>query len=152
MTAPTTTLSDSDLETIERFHGHICSMVLLGARMARVAGGRLITWNEDPPRLFAFFRGYGCAVDGVQIMSGCTWGNGNLVLLRGREFSLVLTAEGSPKAVKAVPLPNILSGVRGARGGILDTALGDLILKGPGEDLFTIEEVTGLPELSRFPA
>ncbi len=127
-------------------------MVLLGARMARVAGGRLITWNEDQSRLFAFFRGYGCAVDGVQIMSGCTWGNGNLVLLRGREFSLVLTAEGSPRAIKAVPLPDILSDVCAARGRILNTALGDLILRGPGEELFTLEEITDLGELSRFPA
>ena len=151
MTAPTTTLSKSDLEIIERFHGHICSMVLLGARMARAAAGRLIEWNEDQARPFAFFRGYGCAVDGVQVMSGCTWGNGNLVLLRGGDFSLVLTAEGSKKAVKAVPLANILSDIRTARGRILNTTLGDLILKGPGEELFTLEEVAGLPELSRYP-
>ncbi|TNF46022.1 hypothetical protein EP232_05030 [bacterium] len=151
MTAPTTTLSDSDLELIERFHGHICSMVLLGARMARVAADRLMAWNENDTLPFAFFRGYGCAVDGVQIMSGCTLGNGNLVLLRGSDFSLILTVEGSQKAVKTVPLPNILADVRATRSGILNTNLGELILKGPSEDLFTLEEITGLAELSRFP-
>jgi formylmethanofuran dehydrogenase subunit E len=151
MTAPTTTLSDSDLEVIERFHGHICSMVLLGARMVRAASDLLPEGDGDRSLPFAFFRGYGCAVDGVQIMSGCTWGNGNLTLLRGADFSLLLTVENSPKAIKMAPLPDILSDIRTARGTILNTALGELILEGPYEELFTLDEITGLGELSRYP-
>lgn len=150
-TVPITTLSKSDLEVIERYHGHICSMVLLGARMARAALNLLSIGKGDGSLPFAYFRGYGCAVDGIQIMSGCTWGNGNLVLLRGSDFSLILTVEESPIAVKAVPLAQILSGVRAARGKILNTDLGDLILGGPGEKLFTLEEITDLGELSRYP-
>ena len=154
MTVPTTILSDPDLEAIESFHGHICSMVLLGARMASATMQLLQTGNEEELERslpFAFFRGYGCAVDGVQIMSGCTWGNGNLVLLRGGDFSLVMTVENSPRAIKAVPLPGILNDIRAARGKILDTPLGELLLRGPRDQLFTLEEIEGPAELSRYP-
>ena len=38
-----------------------------------------------------------------------------------------------------------------ARGKILDTPLGELLLRGPRDQLFTLEEIEGPAELSRYP-
>ena len=59
MTAPITTLSEADLALINQIHGHLCPMVLLGARTAIMA--RLLVIG-----------------DGAVIASGC-------VLLEGME-------------------------------------------------------------------
>ncbi|UCF31747.1 MAG: hypothetical protein JSV26_04900 [bacterium] len=151
MTAPITTLSDRDLELLSAFHGHLCPMVLVGARLGRVASTRLAGLAEslDPP--FAFFRGGGCAVDGVQMTTGCTWGNSNLLLLRGKDLSLTLTREGSARAIVAAPLPQVLQDARQVKGAVMDSPFSAWIMEGSVEELFSVEPVTGPADLSRYP-
>ncbi|UCG37963.1 MAG: hypothetical protein JSV00_07100 [bacterium] len=147
-TAPTTTLSRADLDLIERVHGHICPMVLLGARTARKA--RLEMGEGSTAHLFAFYRGHGCGVDGVQIFSGCTWGNGNLVLLRGRDHSLLLTAEEAGEGVLVSPRREVLARIRRAESGDRQ-ALMEWLAGEPDGGLCLSEKVAGLGVLSRFP-
>ena len=151
MTAPTTTLSDKDLEFLETFHGHICPMVLVGARLGRVAAAGLRDIEDSRDLPFAFFRGGGCAVDGVQAATGCTWGNGNLILLRGRDLSLILTREGWDRAILAIPRSPVLEGAREARGKVLGSPFATWIMEGDRDDLFTVEVTAGPADLSRFP-
>ena len=146
-TVPTTTLSDKDLDLITRFHGHVCPMVLLGARTAMEASRR-VGERQD---LFGFYRGYGCALDGVQLYSGCTWGNQNLVLLRGGDFSFILAAEDSGKGVLVLPKKELLDEIRGDKTPEIKDALMTRLRGGDPADLFDFNEVADLDALTRFP-
>jgi len=66
------------LEEIVEFHGHICPGLVLGYRVSMLAlkelGERAI--DEE---LVAIVENNSCAVDAVQVMTGCTFGKGNLI-------------------------------------------------------------------------
>jgi formylmethanofuran dehydrogenase subunit E len=143
-------LSKADLALIEQIHGHLCPMVLLGARTAKKAR-QLITGVGGESHLFGYYRGYGCAVDGIQIYSGCTWGNQNLVLLRGRNFSFILTVEGAGEGVVVSPLTEALERIRQERTPESRTAMMEMFTSAPDEEILEIETVKDMGGLSRFP-
>ena len=152
-TVPTTMhsdgLSEEDIGLILKVHGHLCPMVLLGARTAKKAMSERVPGEES--HLFGFYRGYGCAVDGIQLFTGCTWGNGNLVLLRGRDFSFLLTAEGDTNGIQVSPIPEVLERVRGEKTPEARKLLMDLFTSGSDDQLLETRIVTGLGAVSRFP-
>lgn len=149
-TVPTTTLSETDLEVISRFHGHLCPMVLLGARCAKKARAA-VPGTAGSDALFGYYRGYGCAVDGIQIFSGCTTGNSNLVLMRGGNFSFILTAEGALEGVMVTPLPSLLRQIREQNTPEGRSGLMSSIQSAPDSELFVTETVRDLGVLSHYP-
>ncbi len=149
MTAPTTTLSEDDLALIKQIHGHLCPMVLLGARTAKKAR-QLFTGAGDESNLFGYYRGYGCAVDGIQICSGCTWGNQNLILLRGRNFSFILTVERAGEGVMVSPRPRLLEQIREEKTSEIKSTLMEMLASAPAEELLEIEAVGNMGVLSEF--
>lgn len=150
MTARITTLSETDLDLISRFHGHLCPMVLLGARSAKKARLDIPVADGNSP-LFGYFRGHGCAVDGIQIFSGCTTGNSNLVLLRGRNFSFILTTEGALEGIMITPRPSLLQQIRGLSTPETRAGLMSQIQCAPESELFVSETVRDLGAISLFP-
>ena len=149
-TAPITMLSEDDLALIYQIHGHLCPMVLLGARTARKARWLMACEGHDS-NLFGYYRGYGCAVDGIQIFSGCTWGNSNLVLLRGRNFSFILTVENSPEAIMVSPRPEVLERIRREKAPENRSGLIHMLGSAPDDELVDVESVRDLGVLSGFP-
>jgi len=125
-------------------------MVLMGARTA-VKALQLSETVGNRSGLFGYYRGYGCAVDGIQLFSGCTWGNSNLILLRGRNFSFILTGEGSDDGVVVAPLPSLLTRIREERSPTERSAFMEMLGSSPDEDLFETGTVSGLALLSRYP-
>jgi formylmethanofuran dehydrogenase subunit E len=150
MTAPTTTLSEADLDLIEKIHGHLCPMVLLGARTARRAR-TLITDTQKEVNLYGYYRGYGCALDGIQIYSGCTWGNQNLVRLRGRNFAFILSVEGDDAGIMVSPLPGLLERIREERTPENRAALIRMFTSAPDEELLKVSKADRLGIISEFP-
>lgn len=90
MTAPTTTPFDPSFwHGLERLHGHRCPMSILGARLGLAALdelGGLRPWR----RLSARYHHRTCALDGIQMATSCTLGNGNLQVEALGEHRLVL--------------------------------------------------------------
>ena len=153
-TAPTTMpseggLSEQDIDLILQVHGHLCPMVLLGARIAKKAI-RESAPGEDS-RLFGCYRGYGCAVDGIQLFTGCTWGNGNLILLRGRDFSFLLTEEGKDSGIEVSPIGQVLERIWGERTPEARKVLMDLFTSAPDSEILGSRVVSGLGTVSRYP-
>ncbi len=73
-------------------------MSILGARLGLVAHGLL----SLPPgaRLRARYEHRTCALDGIQVTTGCTLGNGNIEVADGGRHRLLLAAEaGRPRAL-----------------------------------------------------
>jgi formylmethanofuran dehydrogenase subunit E len=66
------------IEDIVEFHGHICPGLVLGYRVSVLALRELGERAEDE-ELVAIVENNSCAVDAVQVMTGCTFGKGNLI-------------------------------------------------------------------------
>jgi len=125
-------------------------MVLLGARTGMKAR-QLVAGTETVSRLFGYYRGYGCAVDGIQIFTGCTWGNHNLVLLRGRNFTFILTEEGSGEGVMVSPQSRLLERIRDERSPESRSALMAMFGSAPDDEILEIRTIKDMGTLSEFP-
>ncbi|MFZ5907235.1 MAG: FmdE family protein [Nitrospirota bacterium] len=60
------------------FHGHACPGLALGYRVAALALRELGRRSADE-ELVAIVENDSCAVDAVQVLTGCTFGKGNLI-------------------------------------------------------------------------
>ncbi len=65
-------------EDVVDFHGHSCPGLALGYRVSQRALRELKGRSEDE-EIVAVVENDSCAVDAVQVMTGCTFGKGNLI-------------------------------------------------------------------------
>jgi formylmethanofuran dehydrogenase subunit E len=65
-------------EDVVDFHGHICPGLALGYRVSMFALKELGE-RADDEELVAIVENNSCAVDAVQVITGCTFGKGNLI-------------------------------------------------------------------------
>ena len=66
------------LDEVVEFHGHICPGLVLGYRVSLLALKEFGERAEDE-ELVAIVENDSCAVDAVQVMTGSTFGKGNLI-------------------------------------------------------------------------
>src|SRR3990172_4604312 len=66
------------LSDVADFHGHVCPGLALGFRVSKLALNELGGRSKDE-ELVAMVENDSCAVDAVQVMTGCTFGKGNLI-------------------------------------------------------------------------
>ena len=69
---------DDDLKKVIAFHGHICPGVAYGYRVAMETIKQLGRKAKDE-ELVAIVENDSCAVDAIQVLTGCTFGKGNLI-------------------------------------------------------------------------
>lgn len=65
-------------EDVIDFHGHSCPGLAFGYRVSQRALKELRSRSEDE-EIVAIVENNSCAVDAVQVMTGCTFGKGNLI-------------------------------------------------------------------------
>ena len=68
-----------DLNRVIAFHGHYCPGVLTGYLASKFAMARLGAKRAEDEELIAIVENDTCAVDAVQVLTGCTFGKGNLL-------------------------------------------------------------------------
>jgi formylmethanofuran dehydrogenase subunit E len=68
-----------EFEEAARFHGHVCPGLAIGYRVAATAMDLLNVERPSDEELVAVVENDTCAVDAVQVVTGCTFGKGNLV-------------------------------------------------------------------------
>jgi formylmethanofuran dehydrogenase subunit E len=66
------------LDEVSEFHGHVCPGLAIGYRVAQAALSEFGLRSEDE-ELVAVVENDSCAVDAVQVLTGCTFGKGNLI-------------------------------------------------------------------------
>lgn len=66
-------------EEVVQFHGHVCPGLAFGFRVAQAALDAMGARSRDE-ELVAVVENCSCAVDAIQVVSGCTFGKGNLVV------------------------------------------------------------------------
>jgi formylmethanofuran dehydrogenase subunit E len=116
-----------ELELVIRFHGHFCGGILIGYRAAKVGLQRLIAKRAEDEQLVAIVENDSCAVDAVQVVTGCTFGKGNLFFRDYGKHVYTFALRPSGRAVRVSRRP--------------DKHLShEEMLSAPPEELFWIEE------------
>ncbi len=93
------------IEEAKKFHGHICPFLILGLRASEIAMKKLglkkpsvaETVQED---IIAIVEVNNCFADGVQVATGCTFGNNSLVYVDLGKNALVLLKRGVKKGIR----------------------------------------------------
>lgn len=67
-----------DLEQCVAFHGHLCPGVVIGYCAAKLGMRELSAKRAGDEELIAIVENDTCAVDAIQMLTGCTFGKGNL--------------------------------------------------------------------------
>lgn len=66
------------LEEVVAFHGHMCPGLAIGYRAALAGLDRLAVTRASDEELVAIVENDSCSVDAVQVLTGATFGKGNL--------------------------------------------------------------------------
>ena len=66
-------------EDAKKFHGHECRGLAWGYKVGLFALDKLNYDKSSDEELVAIVENDSCAVDGVQVVTGCTFGKGNLI-------------------------------------------------------------------------
>ena len=64
---------------VTKFHGHSCPGTAIGYRAGDVAIHELLSSRADDEELVAIVENDSCSVDAIQVITGCTFGKGNLI-------------------------------------------------------------------------
>jgi len=127
-----------DLERILRFHGHLCGGIILGYRAARIGLKLLRTGRAIDEEIVAIVENDSCAVDAVQVLTGCTFGKGNLFFRDYGKHVYTFAVRPTGRAVRVCRKP-------GPRLSVEEQ------LTASADDLFWIEEtVIDVPEPARI--
>jgi formylmethanofuran dehydrogenase subunit E len=63
---------------VTRFHGHVCPGTVIGYRAAKIAIQEFSSEKSVDEELVAIVENDSCSVDAIQVVTGCTFGKGNL--------------------------------------------------------------------------
>jgi formylmethanofuran dehydrogenase subunit E len=90
----------------------------------------IVTTDTNPPS--------SCLVDGVQFVTGCTMGKGNIKLRRSKNTSMLFLKEG--KKLKLRLKENVLDSIRNVASEEDSQKLALELLRKPPSELFKVEE------------
>jgi len=71
-------VDDATLDQVVRFHGHLCPGLAMGVHAANIALREIGPHSADE-EVVAVVETDMCGVDGIQFLTGCTFGKGNLI-------------------------------------------------------------------------
>ncbi len=86
-------------EAVYRRHGHRCPMSTLGVRLG-YAARQLFQSQGGSPGLLAFFSPRTCAVDGIELTTGCSREAGTLVVGSAGHHALTLGEKDAETAIE----------------------------------------------------
>ena len=95
----------SDLDRVVDFHGHYCPGVLIGYLASKIAMARLGAKRAADEELIAIVENDTCAVDAVQVLTGCTFGKGNLFFRDFGRHVYTVALRPSGRAVRVARKP-----------------------------------------------
>ncbi len=87
-------------ERAVEFHGHTCMGLAMGFRVAEAAMGALGNKRDVDEQMIAIAENDSCAVDAIQVITGCTVGKGNLILRDYGKQAYTFALREKKKAVR----------------------------------------------------
>ncbi len=82
------------------FHGHLCPGLAIGYRASLVGMDRLREQRSKDEELVAIVENDACFVDAVQVITGCTFGKGNLIFKDYGKMVVTFISRKSGKGVR----------------------------------------------------
>lgn len=82
------------------FHGHICPGLAIGYRTSKKAMDWLRENRADDEEIVAIIETNACGADAVQVLTGCTFGKGNLIFKDYGKHALTLISRKSGEGVR----------------------------------------------------
>ena len=89
-------------EEVVRFHGHVCPGLAIGYRMALAGLAALSERKAADEEIVAIVENDACGVDALQVLSGCTFGKGNLIFHDYGKSVYTLYSRRTGKGVRIV--------------------------------------------------
>lgn len=130
-------------EKAAAFHGHKCPGLAIGVRASMLALEKLGVGKSEDEELCCVTENDACGVDGVQALTGCTFGKGNLLYRGTGKQAFSFFDRHSGKKLRLVLKPTQRDMSREERM--------MYILTGPEEELFSIGEPSfALPESAKI--
>lgn len=71
--------NEPDFQKCAEFHGHICPGLAIGYRAAKAGLEWLVANRAEDEEVVAIVETDACGADAIQVLTGCTFGKGNLV-------------------------------------------------------------------------
>src|SRR4030043_2326687 len=84
------------------FHGHSCPGLAIGYRMTKAGLAFLAGSRSADEELVAIVENNACGVDALQMLSGCTFGKGNLIFKDYGKHVYTLYDRRSKRGVRVV--------------------------------------------------
>lgn len=82
------------------FHGHTCMGLAMGYRVAEAALQSLGSKRDVDEEMIAIVENDSCAVDAIQVITGCTVGKGNMILRDYGKQAYTFALRDQKKAVR----------------------------------------------------
>jgi len=98
-------LSEDFIKCAE-FHGHICPGLTIGYRAAQEALERLKEERSADEEIVAIVETDACCVDAIQVLTGCTFGKGNLIFRDYGKMVFYFLSRHSKKCVRLSMKPS----------------------------------------------
>jgi len=95
-------LSSEDFKKCADFHGHVCPGLAIGYRVAKAGLDWLEEHRSMDEELVAIVETDACGVDAIQVLTGCTFGKGNLIYEDLGKQGFTLLGRKAGKGVRAV--------------------------------------------------
>ena len=147
---PKTDIQDQRLLRAIDFHGHLCPGLLIGYRAARLGLERLGAKPSEDEELVAVIENDSCSADGIQFITGCTFGKGNLVFKDWGKQVFTLAFRPHGRGVRLVFTGDRLK-TQNAEGVTDREAFIRVLLEAPDEQLFSVTGITlDLPRTARI--
>ncbi|MFN2557674.1 MAG: FmdE family protein [Nitriliruptorales bacterium] len=156
------TVDETTVQGVVAFHGHLCPGLAMGIQAARLALDRIGPHARDE-EVVAVTETDICAVDAVQVLTGCTFGKGNLIHQDWGKNAFTFFRRSNGKALRVAARleawrrdpehEELFATVRGgddsdperARFRELQEARSWSILEADPEQLFEVREFLGAP-------
>jgi formylmethanofuran dehydrogenase subunit E len=127
-----------DLQRAIIFHGHYCPGLVIGYRASVLALRILGAERSGDEELVAVVENDSCAVDSVQVLTGCTFGKGNLFFRDFGKHVYTFAVRPSGHAVRLSLRPR----TGGNNADLSREHRASALLEAADEELFDIRELT----------
>ena len=143
----------AELAKAVEFHGHLCPGLVMGYVASKLGLERIGVERSEDEELIAIVENDSCAVDGVQVLAGCTTGKGNLFLRDYGKMVFTFAVRPSGRAVRVCLKPKTEPNIKQVPEGSQERRDLEIqyMLQQPADELFSIrEETITLPETARI--
>jgi len=130
----------AELEKCVEFHGHLCPGLVIGYRAAVAAREALSMQRAADEEIIAIVENNSCATDAVQVITGCTFGKGNLFFRDYGKMVFTLAVRPTGRAVRVSVRGGSKQKNKPTENNVAERV--QWLLKTPLEQIFNVQHVT----------